>query len=77
MGNPTWQPDDEVRAPPNKDEFDADESRYYQMVEATVSALMAHIDNPNAATPRRETIDGPLIVRGSARKPEGWLDEGV
>jgi DNA-binding LacI/PurR family transcriptional regulator len=48
-----------------------------QMVEATVSALMAHIDNPNAATPRRETIDGPLIVRGSARKPEGWLDEGV
>ncbi|WP_412563594.1 LacI family DNA-binding transcriptional regulator [Thalassobius sp. MITS945101] len=48
-----------------------------RMVEATVSALMAHIDNPNTAAPRRETIDGPLIVRGSARVPEGWLDEGV
>lgn len=48
-----------------------------RMVDATVSALMQHIENPNAAEPRREAIEGPLIARGSARKPEGWTNEGL
>lgn len=48
-----------------------------RMVDATVSALMQHIDNPNAAKPRREAIEGPLIVRSSARKPKGWTNEGI
>ncbi|WP_432448443.1 LacI family DNA-binding transcriptional regulator [Aliiroseovarius marinus] len=48
-----------------------------RMVDATVSALMQHIENPNAAEPRREAIEGPLIVRGSARKPKGWTNEGI
>ncbi len=42
------------------------------MVEETVAALMEHIDSPATANPRRVAIDGPLIVRGSARIPEGW-----
>jgi DNA-binding LacI/PurR family transcriptional regulator len=42
------------------------------MVEETVAALMEHIDSPETANPRRVAIDGPLIVRGSARIPEGW-----
>jgi DNA-binding LacI/PurR family transcriptional regulator len=46
-----------------------------RMVEATVSALMRHIDTPNDAPPRRETIGGPLIVRGSARVPSSWPKE--
>ncbi|MBO9465642.1 LacI family DNA-binding transcriptional regulator [Tropicibacter sp. R15_0] len=48
-----------------------------RMVDATVSALMQHIDNPNTAAPRREAIEGPLIVRRSARKPKGWTNEGI
>lgn len=40
------------------------------MVAATVEALMARLDEDDEA-PRRITLDGPLIVRGSARKPEG------
>ncbi|SMX30083.1 HTH-type transcriptional regulator DegA [Pelagimonas phthalicica] len=48
-----------------------------RMVDATVSALMQHIDNPNIAAPRREAIEGPLIVRRSARKPKGWTNEGI
>lgn len=42
------------------------------MVEETVAALLEHIDTPETAAPRRVAIDGPLIVRGSARIPEGW-----
>ncbi|WP_298559994.1 LacI family DNA-binding transcriptional regulator [uncultured Aliiroseovarius sp.] len=48
-----------------------------RMVDATVSALMSHIENPQNAEPRREAIEGPLIVRGSARKPKGWTNEGI
>nr|WP_197922175.1 LacI family DNA-binding transcriptional regulator [Thiosulfatihalobacter marinus] len=39
------------------------------MVEETVDALMAHIETPDTAAPRRVAIDGPLVVRGSARMP--------
>ncbi|MGB7317587.1 MAG: LacI family DNA-binding transcriptional regulator [Planktotalea sp.] len=42
-----------------------------QMVAMTVETLLDQIDNTEA-TPRRVAIDGPLIVRGSARIPEGW-----
>ncbi|MCV6586599.1 MAG: LacI family DNA-binding transcriptional regulator [Marinibacterium sp.] len=42
------------------------------MVAETVDALFDHIDSPSNATPRKVAIDGPLIVRGSARLPAGW-----
>lgn len=42
-----------------------------RMVEETVRSMLDRIDTPNAA-PRRVAIDGPLILRGSARIPEGW-----
>ena len=42
------------------------------MVRETVRALLAHIDTFDAANARMIAIDGPLIVRGSARIPEGW-----
>ena len=42
------------------------------MVEETVKALLAHIDTPDTAEARMVTIDAPLIVRGSARIPQGW-----
>ena len=45
-----------------------------QMVEETVSILMDQIEN-KAKNPRRIAIDGPLIVRGSAKIPEGWKNE--
>lgn len=41
-----------------------------QMVAATVEAILSQIDGDG--TPRRMRIDGPLIVRGSARIPEGY-----
>lgn len=43
-----------------------------RMVEATVDELMAHLDRPGRAA-RRIEIDGPLVVRGSARLPEGYV----
>ena len=43
------------------------------MVGETVAALMDHIDTPQTARPRRVAIDGPLILRGSARSP---IDKG-
>ncbi|TLP58533.1 substrate-binding domain-containing protein [Parasedimentitalea maritima] len=46
------------------------------MVAETVSALMEHINNPKTASPKRVAIDGPFIVRGSARLPEGWTPKG-
>lgn len=46
-----------VRQPSNK------------MVEATVEAVLARIADPDAM-PKKQTIDGPLIVRGSARTPQ-------
>ncbi|MBY6154314.1 LacI family DNA-binding transcriptional regulator [Vannielia litorea] len=42
------------------------------MVEETVKALLAHIDTPDTAEARMVAIDAPLIVRGSARIPQGW-----
>ena len=41
------------------------------MVRATVDTLLAQIDDPDRP-PRKIEIDGPLILRGSARIPEGW-----
>ena len=41
-----------------------------RMVTETVQMLLARIDNPDAE-PRRVSIDGPLIIRGSAKQPEG------
>ncbi|MEM9476523.1 MAG: LacI family DNA-binding transcriptional regulator [Pseudomonadota bacterium] len=42
-----------------------------RMVEATVQTLLDRIENPDTE-PQKIAIDGPLIVRGSARIPEGW-----
>ena len=42
-----------------------------RMVAETVSILMDQIENQNSE-PRRIAIDGPLLVRGSARIPKGW-----
>jgi DNA-binding LacI/PurR family transcriptional regulator len=42
-----------------------------RMVEATVETLLAKIADPERPAQKIE-IDGPLILRGSARIPEGW-----
>ena len=42
-----------------------------RMVEETVKTMLERIENPDAPA-RRVAIDGPLIVRGSARIPQGW-----
>jgi DNA-binding LacI/PurR family transcriptional regulator len=42
-----------------------------RMVEATVETLIGKIEDPERPAQKIE-IDGPLIARGSARKPEGW-----
>ncbi len=42
-----------------------------RMVAETVDILLRKIEDSDAE-PRRVEIDGPLIVRGSARIPEGW-----
>jgi len=42
-----------------------------RMVAATVDILLNKI-NDKFAEPQRVEIDGPLIIRGSARIPEGW-----
>lgn len=42
-----------------------------RMVTNTVDILLDQIENQHSE-PRRIFIDGPLIVRGSARIPEGW-----
>ncbi len=46
-----------------------------RMVEATVDTLLAQIDDATRPSQKIE-IDGPLILRGSARKPHRWTDEG-
>ncbi|MBY6115342.1 LacI family DNA-binding transcriptional regulator [Mameliella alba] len=46
--------------------------RANRMVEETVKALLAHINTFDPAKTRKITIDGPMIVRGSARIPQGW-----
>ncbi|MGI9370300.1 MAG: LacI family DNA-binding transcriptional regulator [Ruegeria sp.] len=45
------------------------------MVAETVDALLDHIENPTAAAARKVAIDGPLIVRTSARLPKGWTPQ--
>ncbi|WP_136441497.1 LacI family DNA-binding transcriptional regulator [Pacificoceanicola onchidii] len=42
-----------------------------RMVAETVDILLNTIEDTNTP-PRRIAIDGPLIVRGSARVPDGW-----
>jgi DNA-binding LacI/PurR family transcriptional regulator len=42
-----------------------------RMVEATVDTLLAEIEDP-AREHEKVEITGPLIIRGSARVPEGW-----
>ena len=42
-----------------------------EMVDATVSMLIGLIDRTELQAGRRE-LDSPLVVRGSARIPEGW-----
>ena len=44
-----------------------------RMVAETVDILLEHVESPGA-DPRRIAIDGPLIVRNSARVPEGWSE---
>ena len=45
-----------------------------RMVEATVTLLLGMIDGEDTG-PRKIEIDSPLIIRGSARIPEGWTHE--
>lgn len=47
-----------------------------RMVAETVGIMLSKIQNIESI-PRRVEIDGPLIVRGSARVPKGWTDEGI
>ncbi|NSX54639.1 LacI family DNA-binding transcriptional regulator [Parasulfitobacter algicola] len=42
-----------------------------RMVDATVETILAQIGDKNRPTQKIE-IDGPLIIRSSARIPEGW-----
>lgn len=45
-----------------------------QMVSATVETLMSNIEQGKAA-PQRIEIEGPLIIRRSAKIPQGWNNE--
>lgn len=47
--------------------------RANQMVAETVRTLLANIEHRDAE-PRRVAIEGPLIVRGSARIPKDWTE---
>ncbi len=42
-----------------------------RMVEATIETLLSKIDDPSRPAQKIE-IDGPLVLRGTARIPEGW-----
>ncbi len=41
-----------------------------RMIEATVETILAHIEDPERHAQKTE-IEGPLVIRGSARQPEG------
>lgn len=41
------------------------------MVQSTVEILLEQLETPDAGV-REETIEAPLVVRGSARIPRGW-----
>ena len=43
-----------------------------RMVETTVEILMERLEAPEML-PRKVELEGPLIVRNSARAPEGWV----
>jgi len=45
-----------------------------RMVEATVSTLLGWIEEGSKDV-QKIKIDGPLMIRGSARIPQGWPDE--
>lgn len=47
-----------------------------RMVAETVNVMLSKIQNIETI-PRKIEIDGPLIVRGSARIPKGWPNEGI
>ena len=47
-----------------------------RMVDETVSMLLGMIEKTQVPKGRLE-IESQLIIRGSARVPEGWTDEGV
>ena len=47
-----------------------------EMVASVVDTLMTQIDG-DAAVPRRVVLPGRLVVRNSARVPDGWTDEGI
>ena len=47
-----------------------------RMVHETVQILIKKINNV-ATKPKRVKIDGPLIIRGSAKLPKGWESEGI
>ncbi|MEM6373392.1 MAG: substrate-binding domain-containing protein, partial [Pseudomonadota bacterium] len=42
-----------------------------QMAQSCVGILMDRLNDPDTK-PRRVALDGPLIIRGSARIPKGW-----
>jgi DNA-binding LacI/PurR family transcriptional regulator len=46
-----------------------------RMVAATVEAILGQIEGQ--AAPQKTRIDGPLMVRRSARVPQGYQDEGL
>ncbi|EAR52888.1 transcriptional regulator [Oceanicola granulosus HTCC2516] len=48
--------------------------RARRMVEETVKALLAQIECIETTVTRNIAVEAPLIVRGSARIPEGWTD---
>ena len=47
-----------------------------EMVDRSIEVLLSQI-NGNKQTPKKIVIDGPLILRGSAKIPKGWKDEGI
>ncbi len=42
------------------------------MVEKSVTALLKAIERPDSAIPKHEVVGAELILRSSARLPEGW-----
>lgn len=47
-----------------------------EMVDRSIEILLSQIRG-EATTAKKIAIDGPLIVRGSAKKPKGYEDEGI
>lgn len=49
---------------------------FNRMVADTVEILIDQVELGHRET-QRVALDGPLMARGSARKPKGWQDEGI